>query len=429
MSKKFDVAEFNDPIARQQRIREDENFREDLFLPIMVDGPKWDIDWLVEGLIPKSYLVMLAAPPKSGKTCFATALALAVAAGVPFAGRQTNQCAVLWIAGEENPYERNLFLKGSPLADPSVPLWTCHQPFQIDDEYYLTALQHWVHETGAGLIVVDPLLGSVTGRSLRDSWAARKTLKTFKQFCHHHRLTGLVLHHSKRDDQARRHARVADNDQLSATASMNIVLSSRRAEVEEPRGTQKLVSGWGGPPQVPGFEEETDAPRLVTLQCDGRGAWANGTVHLLSRGPLDFRPTDGKATVIKEKSLTYGEQTVLDMLKEGEADAATIIESTNLAESTVRNSVTNLRRKGLIFVTQVQSQRRIYRLCDQPQKARNPQNPGNPENLEKGSVDTSGTEGKGGLGTNEKGPPEVEPNSMMSAAISVRGERTSKAEH
>ncbi|RYG24743.1 hypothetical protein EON82_09675, partial [bacterium] len=36
-----------------------------------------ELEWVVEGLIPRGYLTLLAGRPKDGKTCLATALGVA----------------------------------------------------------------------------------------------------------------------------------------------------------------------------------------------------------------------------------------------------------------------------------------------------------------------------------------------------------------
>lgn len=190
------------------------------------------IRWLVEGLIPVGYLVLLAGSPKAGKTCFATALALAVANGVPFAGCPTRQAAVLWIAAEESQTERQVLLEGSPLVEASVPLYTCYQHLPIDDPETISLLYHWVNKTQAGLIVVDPLLGAIQGRSLSDSWSARRSLQPLKDMCRDSGITALVLHHEK-SDRIRGKRAVADNPQLAAVASMSIVLTSSPAHIRK----------------------------------------------------------------------------------------------------------------------------------------------------------------------------------------------------
>ena len=79
---------YADPLSFAEWERRQQEYRKrvsSLFHPmgeLMLDIPQ---SWLVDGLLPDTYLAVLAGPPKSGKTAFATALALAVASGTPFA--------------------------------------------------------------------------------------------------------------------------------------------------------------------------------------------------------------------------------------------------------------------------------------------------------------------------------------------------------
>ncbi len=388
-----------DPIAVQQRIQEREDFHRNLFLPMMVDI-RHDLQWLVEGMIPRDYLVLLASPPKAGKSCLATAMALAVATGTPFAGRKTEQGAVLWISGEENPTERQIIYDQSSLADPATPIFTCYQRLNIDDEDALMALGRWVNETQAKLIVVDSLLACSSGRTLQDSWNARRTLQPLKEFCSQKHVTALVLHHSKRGEESRGRRRVADNDQLGAASSMSIVLKSRNLNsgtsaplVRTPGAPPgELASSTSAPPsEIPGSPAsagprvkapnplpaelapaDTQPSRLVTLHCEGRGMQINRIFHLVSHGLLDYQDTDRlEAHDHTDYNLDYSEAKVLEALKDGPLDSQQIIATARIQPSTARNAITNLRRNGKIAIVQVQNRRRVYERLDTAQKVRN----------------------------------------------------------
>lgn len=107
----------------------------------------------------------------------------------------------------------------------------------------------------------------------------------------------------------------------------------------------------------PSGQRQTDyGERLVILSCQGRGAWANQTVHLHSDGPLDYALTDQRERENPYKPTTahivgrsaYGESEVIAKLEAGPATCAEICSDSEWAMSTVRNSITRLRRKGLI---------------------------------------------------------------------------------
>lgn len=328
-------------------IREREEFVETLFQP-MWGGTEWKLDWLVQGLIPIGYLVMLAGPPKSGKTCLATALALSVANGLPFAGRPVQQGAVLWISAEESARERRVILEQSPLAERSTPLYTCYQRLAVDQHQNLTAIANWIGRTEARLLVIDPII-ACAGHSLTDSWAARRSLQELKVLAELNQVAVLVLHHIKRDSSSYARARVADNAQLAATASMNIVLSSCPIPSRHP-------------------SEMSKQRRLITLDCYGRGDFANKPVHLVSDGPLDYHPTEVEETPpLRPRPRHEGAKSrVLDLLSEGPMKSWDIISKAQLNEGSVRNALTDLRRNGLVNVIWISKTERLYALADAP---------------------------------------------------------------
>jgi len=372
----MNVEEFLDPIARANRRRERDHYLDNLFHPIY-DLPTPEPRWLVQGWIPEGYLVFLASPPKSGKTCLATQLALNVATGTPFAGMPTQQAAVLWLAQEESPAERRLVLADHPLAQPSTPLYTCYEPLPIDQEDSLDAINNWVMQTDAKLVVIDPLHGATSGRSLQDGWNARRTLKGLKRLCTQTGVTALVLHHSKQPTKANPHPRVAESDQLAATASMQIILTSKPLTSEKPPrpsegegvggegsgtplpGERSVSSGEPGEgpperavlvPQTPAPSPETPAPRLITLRCSGRGDFANRTLHIVSLNLTDYQLTEPVPDAEPMTKTSYLETQVLALLEEPPHTTDEICEALNTNPGTLRNAITRLRATGQITI-------------------------------------------------------------------------------
>ena len=346
-----------DPLRdRDQRLREIERrryYHDHLFLPVGA-LPQRKLEWLVEGFLPEGYLTLLGGPPKSGKTCIATAIAIGVATGTDFAGRRAKQGGVLWIAGEESPTERDLILTRSPLVDPSTPIYTCYQPLHLEDEECLAVLRQWVVHAEARLVVVDPLMACISGFSLRESWNARRALQPLKRFCDLNGVSALVLHHAKRGAERHHAFRVADNDQLSATAAMSLILRS------QPAG-----AGEGGP--AAGGPAAGGGPRLVALSCEGRGMGLSTSFRFLSAGPLDYKSLDPlERRKAPRNKPSHAELAVLKTLAEGPMDSQQIVAGTRIPASSARNAVTNLRRSGKIVVLRVQGRRRIYALWRAP---------------------------------------------------------------
>lgn len=299
-----------------------------LFEPIYDAEQDYEERWLVRNLIPEANLVILAGEPKSGKTCLATALALAVATGTPFAGNPTTQTSVLWLSCEESRLERRIIYKESPLVDSTTPLYTTYDFIPIDTDEGLYYLSHWMDLTKAKLIVVDSLYAAITGRSMGDAWNARKSLMPLKKFCTESGVTALVLHHSKRPAMGSYDRRVGEHDQLAATAGVEMVLTSRQVLAK------------------PG----EDRSRVVTLVCKGRSTKLNRYVHFLSKGPLDFTEIGEVDQAPLPERPAFCEDIVLEALKKQAMTADELFEHLNIHGGTIRNALTRLRRKGLIEV-------------------------------------------------------------------------------
>ena len=332
-----------DPIAQAAEEIQKLKYLDSLFHPISHLNKDIPMDWLIQGFLPKGYLVLLASEPKEGKSSLATALALAIATGTPFAGIPTEQSAVLWLSLEEGPAERRLLLQQSKLADPATPLYTSYSHIPIDTEEGIETLRHWAKFTEAKLIIVDPLHAAHSGRSLNDGWAARKTLQKLREFCIHEGITAVVLHHTKTSIKNWRVQRVAENAQLSATASMEMVLTKRML-------TDHEVAAQGGKQKS---SEDSTGHRLVTLACRGRGDFANRLIHLVSWAPLEFAsadPNENWEPISKDKPLNTAQQKIMDLLISGSRTSSQLINELQVNEGVCRNAITNLRRKNLVRI-------------------------------------------------------------------------------
>ncbi|MDQ2985519.1 MAG: AAA family ATPase [Armatimonadota bacterium] len=321
---------------REQYMRE-EFRRRRLFFPFN-EFPHRKPRFIVDGLLPAGRVALLAGDPKSGKTALATAIALAVAKGEPFAGMKTEQSSVLWLACEESFSERSELLEpisaefaDRPFEEPDScpdgipdfpvcepPLYTCYEHMPVDDENAIGDLQCWISGVGAKLLIVDPLHGAHSGRSLTDGWAARKTLRRLKALCNTTGITALVLHHLTK---SRKRARVAESVQLAAIVGTVMILSSHPVAAPE--------------------------TRIVKLESTGRGAHANRTYHFESSGPLDYRLTEPTASQTIPTVPTIKSR-ILDALSGAPASARQIAKSfeLNLIFRTQRDVGTCARGKG-----------------------------------------------------------------------------------
>jgi hypothetical protein len=81
------------------------------FVPVAIDDVRLATEpaWLIDGLLPARGLACIVGPPKSGKSFFTTDMLMAVARGVPHAGRETSGGPVVYLTGEGvNGFRRRL---------------------------------------------------------------------------------------------------------------------------------------------------------------------------------------------------------------------------------------------------------------------------------------------------------------------------------
>ncbi len=306
--------------------------------------------WLVPDLIPLSGLVVLASAPKAGKTCFATALARAVATGTDFLGKPVVQGPVFWCSHEELLQER-------------IPL---HEGLQMEDEFYfaepdaLPALDRygitldnhrlrknaraedeyvfsWAVEAGAKLVVVDCLHAACKRTNLADNQAARRIMWQLRHWSHQYHIAVLVLHHlTKSGSRGHQPDRCADSAQILATASTHFILDIHHC----PNGN-----------------------RLLTLHGEGRHPRPPRRQVIKSTGILQYERLDG--TQDSEARSQGTRFQLLHLLENGaEPTAEEAAAQLGLNVNTVRNVLTLLQASGEVERANSAAKRTRYRLAE-----------------------------------------------------------------
>lgn len=135
------------------------------------------VEWGVEGWMPDETIAMAVAPPGTYKTWLELALAVSVASGRPFLGQHEVVRSGPVIVIQQEDYhgqmaERLAVVMGSlfdfgagPSGDdfeyrtpPSLPIFLHpDRRFRFDDQVVMASLEEKIDETGAVLVIVDPL--------------------------------------------------------------------------------------------------------------------------------------------------------------------------------------------------------------------------------------------------------------------------------
>lgn len=157
-----------------------------------------------------------------------------------------------------------------------------------------------------------------------------------------HQVTALVLHHTKRGYGGSGHRRVADSDQLAATASMEMLLS------RDPQ------SGKRG------------EPYRFALMCKGRGAFANREWRFESRDPMTYWIAEDDPAA-RRFVRNRVEKAILSELGRGDFTIRElhrrIRETIPVRENWIWVNVTRLLEEGKIMVVKKEGIRRWFGLA------------------------------------------------------------------
>jgi hypothetical protein len=308
-----------------------------------------DQSYLIDGFLPETGLVILAGDPKVGKTALASAIALAVAKGKPFAGMKAKKGGVLWLCLEESHQERAAVMRKARGLS-RAPIYITNERIPIDTDKGICDLQSWALDVDAGLIVIDPLHAAHSGRSLHDGWAARKTLSLLKEFSRTR--TILVLHHLAK----RGASRVAESVQLAAIATMVVIMN--------PLGVRELARAFkpsNAQSELARPSRSKTPARLVTLDCMGRGDFANRTWHFISRNSLDYKQIQtGCHGQVDDMAVPAATRLLSILQAKGPLPTKEIAKRLGTSENAARVHIAHLRGLGLARKTHTVGHRAYY---------------------------------------------------------------------
>ena len=158
----------------------------------LFEEPEESAQWLVEGLFPAAGFSVFAAKPKVGKSTLARQLALAVARGEPFLGRETTQGPVLYVALEEKRTQvRAHFRAMGAGGDESIHIYVASAP-----ENAIAWLSRQIELVHPVLVIIDPLFRLAR---VRDASAYAEVTAAMEPLLGLARTTGahvLVTHHA-----------------------------------------------------------------------------------------------------------------------------------------------------------------------------------------------------------------------------------------
>ena len=201
-----------------------------------------ELRYVVEGLLPQG-LVLLASPPKFGKSWLALDLCLAVAGGGTFLGRpvQRGECLYLALEDGEQRLQKRL---NKLLGDRPVPTGFFYQTRALSlEENLLSNLEFFPAKYPNTRLLVIDTLQKVRGedRSSGSVYAADyKVMSQLKAFADRCGICLLVIHHlRKMADDTDPFNRIAGSNGLFGAADAALVLT--RPKRADPRTTLSLT--------------------------------------------------------------------------------------------------------------------------------------------------------------------------------------------
>ncbi|MBX3119121.1 MAG: AAA family ATPase [Fimbriimonadaceae bacterium] len=302
----------------------------------MQESEERGMDWIVEGLLPATFLALLAGGSKAGKSCFATALAMAVAKGEPFLGLPTTRCPVMWLAVEESQTERALVLKEYEVTS---NLLISHYKFCLEKPADMYLLRQCIRQSGARLLIIDPLYAATNTDTLSDGRQARKVLTGLKELCASERIACVLLHHiNKNVASGMNRERMADSNQILAAVSLDLLME---------------------------HEENSDGTRWITLHGAGRGDFSRRVWTIYSSGPASYELREKPDGVSKSKY--FADENILSELRECPEGLTKdeLVERTGQNAKTLGNRLSELKKGRAIKVIGKKRRADIYSLSEE----------------------------------------------------------------
>ena len=146
--------------------------------------------WLIDALLRRSGLLLLAGPPGGGKSSLARNLARSVASGGLFMGRQCAQGEVLWVGLEEPNGELVDALEAMGCGD--LPIRYRVEPFNGDQDRWLRAVVEQLRPT---LAIIDTIGTFSNVENVNDYSQVARAMKPFLELRNKYGTSFLLNHH------------------------------------------------------------------------------------------------------------------------------------------------------------------------------------------------------------------------------------------
>ena len=213
-----------------------------------------EMPWLVDKVIPLNGLALLTSKPKVGKSTLARCLAVAVAQGRPWLGKETTQGPVLYCCLEESEPFVKAHLNQLGLKE-TDPLRVHYPDREIKKAATVQDLAECVERYCPRLIVVDPLMFLLKAPDLNDYASTNRALRPFHKMARESEASVLLVHHNNKREM------VSPGDEILGSTSIFGICDVALLMGDDKRRGRTLYS-------KPRYGEAIDTVELV-LGADG----------------------------------------------------------------------------------------------------------------------------------------------------------------
>jgi archaellum biogenesis ATPase FlaH len=189
------------------------------------------VPWLVEPLLVRGCLTLLAGREGQGKSLVAQALAVAIVSGQPMADLLVTHGNVLIVDAENSRDELHRRLRSFGLAPGSGRNLAIYEAESLNLRHGLdlARLQELVAEQQPDLLILDSLRSIWRGDE-NSSAEAGPVIDGIRNLCHESRVAGLVLHHSPKNESVFR-----GSTAIAAAAELVFYISRAEADPDPAR--------------------------------------------------------------------------------------------------------------------------------------------------------------------------------------------------
>jgi hypothetical protein len=156
-----------------------------------------DVEWLVEGLIPRGGMTVVYGIGKGGKTTLLSHLAAAIVSGREFLDRSVREGPVLWLDLEQHVTLTRRKLDEAGAAGCSNPLHVYNGPAPRTDE-----VARELAKRGAVAVVIDSLSKYLCLKDENDAAEVTARLGPLLDLAHGANAAVIAIHHDRKSDGA-----------------------------------------------------------------------------------------------------------------------------------------------------------------------------------------------------------------------------------